>query len=79
MGINPIFALLELAISDLPSMNNMYSYSNMYYSMTSMTGYITENAYTVYFSSGFMIAASVLLNIFSAVLIKPVKKWQMGK
>lgn len=85
--INPIFALLELAASDLPTnTTNMYSsyYGGSYYyggsfSISSLTGYVSETAYSIYYSSGFMIVASILLNIFSAVLIKPVKKWQMGK
>lgn len=84
--INPVYALIEMASQDLSSISSSGSYSSIGSSMISMlTGgyyggyYGTEEvaANSVYYSSALMIGVSVLLNICSAIFIKPIKKLQI--
>lgn len=83
--INPVYALIEMASQDLSvlSSGGSYYYGGYYGGgIISLlgggyygTGEVTADA--VYFSSALMVGVSILLNICSAVFIKPVKKLQI--
>jgi len=83
--INPVYALIEMASQDLSTLSSGSSYYGGYSIISMLTGgyyggyYGTEEvaANSVYYSSALMIGVSVLLNIFSAIFIKPIKKLQI--
>ena len=91
--INPIISLIGLGSSDLSGSSptgSVYPGSAYIYYDMGMGGFgILGSAIGViasdvkqsylYYSSALMLAASVILNIAGTVLLKPVKKFQIGK
>lgn len=88
--INPVYAVMEMAEQDLSALSSGGGayYGGGYYGgsfiATLTSGYYggyygtQDVAYnSVYYSSALMIGVSLLLNVFSAISIKPIKKFQI--
>lgn len=90
--INPVYALLEMAQQDLSALStNTSSYGGYYsgYYGGSVVSMLTGGYYggyygaeeiaynSVYYSSALMIGVSLLLNVCSAIFIKPIQKLQI--
>lgn len=75
--VNPIFAVLELTMGgragNMGLLNSLFYVGGMGYSYTSASA----PSYNYLISGGFMLGVALLLNVGSAILIKPVKKMSL--